>query len=654
MAAFSRFTTLCFRRPIPRRVGAWCLMAAGGLVASLGAMAPRPSPETLGIENLGLEDLLDVRVESVSRKSESLFETAAAIGVLTDDEIRRTGAMVLPEVLRYAAGVQVSQHTSRGWAISIRGFNLDSTNKLEVLMDGRSAYSPLFSGVIWDGPDYLLADLDRIEVIRGPGATMWGANAVNGVINIYSKGSEETLGGRLETTVGAPESFVQSMRYGAQLAKHTYARVWAKYASEDRTWFENGEKSPYGDTEIARVGFRADHLPSDSTRFVMTGEYFTDKLGIQHYDYPTYEGGHLLLRWEQELANESSLNTQVYYDRYNRLYLGIFEEQRETADVSLRHRLRLAGRHDIVWGAGYRYSWDDTFQIAVPYLEPASEGFGVANFYLQDEFSWTDSFHLVLGAKQEYNSLVDRWEFQPSARAKWLTSPHTMFWAAVSRSVRTPARTDTDLRWITPNFAFYGTDDYRSEKAVSFELGHRFRVDDTFSAEISLFRNLYDDLATVESYPGNTYRYQNMQKGDAWGGEFTLEYHPVYWARFSLNYSYLDETFRLKPGSNADPDSSAAAIGNDARHLSTLGATLEFRHALELSGYLRYVDELPDPRVPAYLTLDLRLSWSPRPGFEMSLLGRNLLDDRHPEYRAASPYRNEISRSVQLQVTWAY
>ncbi|MDP0498525.1 MAG: TonB-dependent receptor [Verrucomicrobiota bacterium JB022] len=612
------------------------------------------SPPDASFGELDIEELLSIPVSSASRKDEVLFETAAAVDVLSASQIRQTGALRLPDVLRYATGVQVSQHTSRAWAISIRGFNLDTSNKLEVLMDGRSLYSPLFSGVIWDGPDYILGDLDRIEVIRGPGATMWGANAVNGVINIYTKPAEDTQGVRLETTWGAPETFVQSGRVGFQPSKNFYARVYSKYYTENATWFQGGDKSPYDRTEMARFGFRTDYLPTERGRLVTTGEYFTDKLGLHYDDYQTYEGGHLLARWEQALADDSTLHVQTWYDRYDRLHLGALDEFRETAELSLRHHVGHLERHDMVWGGGYRYSWDETRQVSIPYLQPEDEGFGVANLYLQDEWTIHPAFRLVLGSKYEYNGLVDRAEVQPSARFKWLPDDRYMFWAAISRAVRTPARADTDLRWVTPLFSIEGNDDYKSEKLVAYELGHRFRTNDTFSIELSLFYHDYDDLATVEPLGGSRYVYANGQRGETWGGEAQVEYRPLYWVRLQASYSYLGQDYDLKPGSRAALASSEQLLGNDARHLASFVAHFELPRATELTTHLRYVGDLPAPAVPDYLEMDVRLAWAPRPGIELALIGRNLLDRYHPEYRQASPVRREISRMVAAQAAFTF
>lgn len=606
------------------------------------------------IGDLNLDELLALTVTSVARKEETVFAVASAIDVLTTDQIRRTGANNIADALRYATGPHVANHTPRAWATSIRGFNKDSSNKLEVLMDGRSVYSPFFSGVFWDGVDYNLADVDRIEVIRGPGATMWGSNAMNGVINIYTKGAENTQGAMLRSTFGAPESFMQDARVGFQVGEKHYARVFAKYYAEDQTRLEGGEKSSFDPWEMFRLGFRSDYLPDTDSRLTTEGEFFSDKLGISEDFLQSYEGGHLLSRWERRQNADSSYEIQGYYDRYDRDYAGFFAERRQTADLSGQHRYQGFAGHDIVSGAGYRYSWDETVGLTVARLDPADEGFGVFNVFVQDEYAAREDVSLTFGAKFEHNSLVDRWEFQPSARAAWRRGERSVFWGAISRSVRTPARADTDLRWVQPGFQLLGQDDYKSEQAISYELGHRHRFGESLAVDISLFYNDYDDLPTVEPQGGGVYFYQSRQEGETWGGEISFDYRASYWASFSLDYAYLRESFSLKPGSAADPVSSENALGNDPESMATLGAIFDLPQAIEASAYLRYVGELTRPEVPSYLGFDLRLAWAPRPWVEIALIGKNLFDPHHPEFAAESPFRRQYPRTVQLQTTFTF
>ena len=629
-------------------------LAVGLCAASLAAQTeknPLHAHPEREVGELELEELLAIEVSSVSRKEESLFDTAGAVGVLTEDEIRRTGVTLLPEALRYANGVHVANFTSRGWAISIRGFNEDSANKLEVRMDGRSLYTPFFSGVLWDHTDYVLEDLERIEIMRGPAGAMWGANAMNGVINIRTKGSEETTGGLLRTLVAAPERFVQSARLGFQLDDNLYGRVYTKYYSIDDKWFESGEKSRFDETEMLRTGFRTDYLPEEGARLLIEGEVYTDKLGLNEDGFPSLDGGFLLARWEKEVDNVTSYQLQAYYDRYDRLYLGSFQETRDTAETSGQFRYQGVRNHDFVAGASYRRSWDETMQVSIPRLEPADEAFGIASVFAQDEIRLTHETDLLLGAALEHNSLVDRWEFQPSARASWSPSDRSTTWAAVSRAVRTPARVDTDLVWDVPGLEFRANRSHKSEEAISYELGQRYRWGDEASVQASLFYTDYDDLPSTEPQGRNVYFYENLQEGRTAGGEVAIEYAPTYWSKFTLSYAHLDETFHLEPESAANPKSEAASLGNNPEHLATFGAFLELPKQIEASGYLRYVGELPDPAVPDYLVMDLRLAWAPRPGLEFSLVGRNLLDHRHPEFHAASVFRREISRSIQAQAS---
>src|SRR5882762_5609441 len=403
------------------------------------AFAQQPDSAAQALKRLSIEQLMNLEVTSVSKRPERLAQTASAIQVITQEDIRSSGASSLPEALRLASNLQVAQLDSRQWAISARGFNSTSANKLLVLIDGRTVYTPLFSGVLWDVQDVLLADVDRIEVISGPGATLWGANAVNGVINVITKDAKDT-GGLLVTAGGGTEvRRLGSARYGGGLGAHARYRIYGKAFSRDSSLLPNGQDAADA-WHMGQGGFRLDWDASASNRLGLQGDWYDGRIAQPSPGHIAVSGGNVMAKWAHPISAKSDVTAQAYYDHTHRDIPGTFGEDLDVYDVDLRHHAVLGARHDVVWGVGYRLINDHvTNTAALAFLPPhvARQWFTA---FVQDEIPLRgEGLHLTLGTKIEHNDYTG-FEIQPSGRVNWTFSPSHTLWAAISRAVRTPSR----------------------------------------------------------------------------------------------------------------------------------------------------------------------------------------------------------------------
>jgi iron complex outermembrane receptor protein len=420
-------------------------------VAMVGALAASEKPavkSAADLTGLSLDDLLKVEVEIVSRKAEPVAEAAAAVSVITGDDIRRSGAQTLPEILRLAPGVNVARQNGNFWAVSIRGFQDVFANKLLVLMDGRSVYTPLFSGTFWDVQDTLLPDIDRVEIIRGPGATAWGANAVNGVINIRTKSAVDTQGTLVSAGYGSELQGIFSLRHGLKLSDDLFLRLYGKHGNQDHLRTSAGLASNDG-LRMGRGGFRMDWLPPGGVELTLQGEVYGGKVenvyvvGPPVFNVNGVGGGHLLGRLERQIG-DGELSVQAYYDRSVRQSIA-FEEDRDTGDLEARYTFAVGSRHDLVVGAGYRVSSDDVANLPVVSFNPSERVTHLASFFFQDTIDLVpDRLTLTLGSKFQHNQFTG-FEIQPSARLRFRPTEGQTVWAAVSRAVRTPSRTDDDV-----------------------------------------------------------------------------------------------------------------------------------------------------------------------------------------------------------------
>lgn len=623
-------------------------------VAGQADLTQEPQPEDL--KRLSLEELMEIDVTSVSKRTEPLSRAAAAITVLTREDIRRSGVTSLPEALRLVNSLQVARQDARNWGITARGFNITTANKLLVLIDGRSIYTPLFSGVFWDVQDTLLEDVERIEIIRGPGATLWGANAVNGVINIITRSAADTQGGLLSLVGGDEERAVVGARYGGALGESGHYRAYARHTDRDALVFPDGRdaQDPY---RFSQGGFRADWGAASASgdSFTLQGDLYDGRIDEAIRDETEVDGGNLLGRWSRTLAGGSELTVQAYFDRTHRLIPGLFEEDRDTWDLEIQHNVKTGGRHHVVWGAGYRTTRDRVGNSPAVGFFPDSRTVDLANLFAQDEVSLLDDrLRLTVGSKLEHHESTG-FELQPSVRLAWTPDERQTLWGAVSRAVRAPTRLDEDVVYFQPNGSdlLRGSRDFDSEKLIAYELGWRSRLSPTVSLDVATFYHDYDDLRSQERSPGGGLPIvlANELEGETYGVELRGHYDPLEWWRVQVAYAYLGKDLRLDPGST-DP-TGGLAEGNDPRHRATLRSMIDLPRRTELDLWLRYVDELPSPLVPSYTELDLRIGWRPTDRLDLSLIGRNLLHDSHPELGPAA-IREEVERSFHGRVLWRF
>jgi iron complex outermembrane receptor protein len=646
-------------------------LALAAVNCRAGETAPAPStnaarvPTESGVtqlKKLSLEELMDIEVTSVSKHPERLSETASAIQVITQEDIRRSGATRLPEALRLASNLEVAQIDSRQWAISARGFNSPFSNKLLVLIDGRAVYTPLFAGVFWDVQDTLLEDIDRIEVISGPGATLWGANAVNGVINIITKQAKNTQGPLLLGGGGTELRGFGGVRYGGALASNLRYRVYGKYFDRDSSVLPDG-RDANDDWHIGQGGFRMDWDASESNAFTVQGDGYDGRISQAGADEIDVRGANVIGRWSHTFSDDSDLQLQLYYDRTHRDIPGVIAEDLDTYDVDFQHRFPLGERHDVVWGLGYRLIEDDVSNTEnVAFLPPQISRQWFSGF-VQDEIAlMKDRVHLTLGTKIEHNDYTG-FEFQPSGRLAWRLSEQQTLWSAVSRAVRTPSRVDREFFQLqpgSPDFLIVGGPDFESEELLAYELGYRVQPFSRLALSLAAYYNDYDDLRSQEQVSPPTafpVVVANGLEGESYGAELTADYRITDWWRLRAGYTELRIDLHPKPGST--DMTRGRNESNDSKHHVSLRSLLDLPGHWELDAAFRYVSRIDNQQVPAYGELDVRLGWRPTPELEFSIIGQNLLHDDHAEFGALANtrgeiIRREIERGVFAKLLWRF
>jgi iron complex outermembrane receptor protein len=639
--------------------------------------AARADDNTATIEELkqlSFDKLLNIEVTTVSRSPEKLSEAASAIQVITHDDIRRFGAVSLPDALRLAGNLQVAQKGADSWAISARGFNTELANKLLVLIDGRAVYTPLYSGVFWDRQDCLLEDIDRIEVISGPGGTLWGANAVNGVINVISKRAGETQGLYAEAVAGSSLRSAIAARYGGRLAPNVFFRIYGKYTGRDDTELAAGTTA--GDaSRMSQGGFRVDAQTSPENTLTVQGDVFGNR-----EDNPTAapsrsSGGNILGRWSHSFASGSNMKLQVYYDRSHLFTVqppltaggtvlapaGDFADDLDTYDVDFQYHLPAGERHRIIWGLGWRFTHDKVQNSPRLGLFPPTLNQNLFSGFVQDEIQLRDQLALTLGTKLEHNDYTGV-EFEPGVRLQWDVAPDHMLWTGVSRAVRTPSRIDRDSSIGSPPYfaLLTGGADFSAETLVAYEAGWRGQFSRSVTAAASLFYNVYDDVRSTIYNPVTIFPlyFQNGLAGDTYGVELAADWQATARWRLHASYNLLRENLRIKPG-QADINNARNETADPEQQFS-LRSSLDLTPAWQLDAALRWVDSLPTNNsgavslLPAYTELDLRLAWRPSDRLELSLVGQNLLHDRHVEYRVSDAPDVAVERAFYGKIAWRF
>lgn len=631
------------------------LLFAAGLSSGQCALAQTsPSSSPASLKKLSVEELMDVEVTSVSRRPEKLSETASAVQVITSEDIRRSGATSLPEVLRLASNLHVAQVDASQWAISARGFNNTAANKLLVLIDGRIVYTPLHAGVLWDIQDVMLEDIDRIEVISGSGATLWGANAVNGVISITTRHARDTHGLLVETGGGTQPRGFMNIRYGGQFGSDGHYRVYGKTFSRARTLFANGLDAN-NEWHLGQGGFRIDWRRSPVNSFTIQGDFYDGQEGQRTMQATDIKGGNVLVRWTRQISNRSDLSLQFYYDRTHRAVAPVLAEDLSIYDLDFQHHVRFTDRNDLIWGLSYRQIHDDIHNNPLIAFLPAQVTRRRYSGFVQDELAVIkDRVNITVGSKIEHNDYTGA-EFQPSARVMWKVDRRQMVWGAVSRAVRTPSRFDRELFIpAQPPFLLAGGPDFKSEQSLSYELGYRSFPHDRVSFLIASFYDDYDDLRSVEEIaPPNPFpvKIGNGLAGRSYGVEMTTDYFVNNWLRLRAGYTEIRINIHREPASTDRSNGSGESHDPNRRFL--LRSSIDPLHHVQFDSTLRFVSEIRNQQLPGYAELDLRLSWQPKSSLEFSVVGQNLLHDQHAEFGTPTT-RQEIERSVYGKVVWRF
>lgn len=696
-------------RLLVRLLGSALLLWGAGMAALCWGAEPPSSldgnhvpAEQTDFTRLSLEELMSVEITTASKTPEKLRQVPSAVFVITHEDIRRSGVRSIPEALRMAPGVQVARISPTEWAITIRGLNQEFSNNLLVLIDGRSVYSPVFSGVFWDIQDLLLEDIARIEVIRGPGAAVWGANAVNGVINIITQQAQETQGGLVKTTVGTHETS-GAIRYGGEFNPETAYRAYVKYFLRDNydTPATKTNYNPADDWRSFRTGFRLDREYSKGADlFTFEGEAYVNRYQTRIRNFsrqsPYYTlrpkiseagGGHVLGRWKHWVSVDSDTVFQVYFDRSERDYdpgYGVVE----TLDADFRHRFQW-GRQAIIWGLGYRFI-SDRFTVSGDYqllidMKPEEREYELFSAFVQDRITLLpQQLWLTLGSKFEHNDFTGA-EVQPSMRILWNPSGNQVFWAAVSRAVRIPSRMESDVKgidaWTPPGdvkiitqaglpphsppdlpltVEVRGNADLDAETLFAYELGYRNQISSKLWVDAAVFYHEYDDLIVLD--PARPFLasdgryvlpqyYENDLEGRVYGFELAADWQPFDFWRLQGSYGYLETRLRAKEGFMADWEyqDKGLALKSEPKHQLSLRSGLDIGKTWSMDLWLRYVDSLSENDIAAYTTLDGRLAWHPDESIEIALIGQSLLEDRHTEFSCF-----EVERSLYLTLAWEF
>jgi iron complex outermembrane recepter protein len=639
------------------------------------------------LKQLSLEQLANVEVTTVSKEPEKVMQTPAAIYVLTGEDIRRAGVTSIPEALRLIPGVEVSRIDSDSWAIGIRGFESGFSKYVLVLIDGRSVYTPLFEGVYWDVQNVMIEDVDRIEVIRGPGGTIWGANAVNGVINIITKNAKDTQGTLASTGGGNVDQGTGAVRYGGTYHKDLDYRMYAMGFIRGAEFHTNGD--PFDEWRMGQMGFRTDWKQNDNDNFTFQGDLYSGEEGSEtnigfffppsqgNVDGTTFvSGGNLLARWKHQFGNGSDFQLQTYFDRTNRVGVQ-FGETRDTFDVDFIYHVKLPRHQDFIWGLGARLSPSNFIQTQLTVnFTPNQQTDSVYSGFLQDEVPIVENkLSLTVGTKLEHNNFSG-FDYEPSVRALYTPSDHQTFWAAATRAVRTPSRLDQDLAltgYVTTADGFpiflevAGNPNFKPEQLIGYEAGYRSVVSPKFYVDLATFFNNYNDLTSFGTAaigfaqsPPPSYTYivitepwANGIEGNSDGAEISPDWKVTNWWQLKGSYSLLQMHLKDKPGIT-DATTASGDEGSSPHHEIVVQSLFNLPKQFEFDPTYRYVSALPAQGVQQYSTMDVHVGWHFAERFEVSVTGENLF----------RPYQVEeglgvldapnvgIKRAAYAQITW--
>ncbi len=636
------------------------------------------------LRNLSLEQLGNVEITTVSKTPQEVWNTAAAIYVITNDDIRRSGATSIPEILRLAPGLQVERADSDHWAVGIRGFGSQFSRSVLVMIDGRSVYTQLFAGVIWADQDVMLEDIDRIEIIRGPGGTIWGPNAVNGVINIITKKARDTKGALVTASTGNVDRLMGAARYGGQIGNNLQYRVYSKGFNRGDEFHPDND--PFDDWWNAQGGFRLDWQRSIRDQVTLQADLYQGNQGerasIAFLSPPSQlsidrvtavSGGNILARWQHDSSSTSGFQVQAYFDRTNRSGVQ-YAEGRDTIDLDFSDHFQIAGRNTINWGLGARWSPDNFIQSQPTVnFAPHQETDHIYTIFVQDEsYLVPKTLSVTLGAKLLHNNYTG-FEIQPSGRLLWTPTPHQSMWAAVTRAVRTPSRIDDDIQllgYTTTPFPLFleiqGDKTFKSENQLAYELGYRVLAAKQVYVDFAGYYNQYNDLEgygtpylTVAAPPAPplyvfNVPYANAIKGHALGFEIAPDWKPTSWWQFRGSYSYINIALENKPGFPNATANAAQEEGSSPQNQVYLQSKLDLPKHFEFDQTYRFQGALDGFGIKSFHTVDLRVGWTYKNRLEFSVAGQNLLSPYHDEFPIDPGPLVGIRRTVLGKIKWKW
>ncbi len=637
----SHISTFEFRRALTGGLFAGLLASSVGLPDLAHAAA---EVIALNIKGVSLEELAEIDVYSAARRLEPIQGVPSAIFVLTNEDIRRSRARTIPEALRLVPGVQVARVNANKTTVTIRGV---ATNKLLVMIDGRSIYDPLFSGVFWEAQDVVLADVDRIEVIRGPGGSLWGANAVNGVINIITKHARDTQGGLVSVGAGTEEHAFGTARYGWQPGNDQNARVYMRSFERGTGFSPSG--NAYDQSSQDRAGFRWDMDAGTRDTLRVSGDVYHARVGQRDSATVTqdvdHRGGNLLGRWNRKLSPTESLRLQFYYDHIE-LDNTALGEKRDTYDMEFQHDLSPTERQRLIWGLGFRDTRDSLRNGPLISMDPQQRADRTESAFVQDTITLSpDRWNLTLGTKYEHNAYSGN-EWQPNVRLAWTPNAQQTLWASAARAIRIPSRLERDL-------VFGGNrlgDNEIPETVYAYELGYRQLMAKDFWYDVATFYNDYRDLLTLEQ----NFQFRNKMRAHTYGVEIATRWQATPAWRLDAAYTYMRMNLSVDASSIAQTQPGITERSNP-HYYATLRSAYDIRPDLQFDATLRHVGELPALNVPAYTALDLGLGWFPTSDLELALVAQNLLDNHHPEQAVvANGNGTEVQRGYYVQLRWRF
>ncbi len=662
--------------------------ALAGIVLLALPGLPGRAGQASDLTQKSLEDLMNIEVTSVSKKEQKTSQAAAAIFVISREDIRNSGALNIPDLLRMVPGLDVAQIDAAKWAVSARGFNGQYSNKLLVLIDGRAVYSPIFAGVFWDSQNVPLDSIERIEVIRGPGAAVWGSNAVNGVINIITVRAEDTQGAQVTASAGNAGIGPETVRYGGKAAKFGAFRVSAEGFHLDALHTLAGLDGQ-DDWRLVHGGFRLDSILSAKDSLTTEGEAYAGNAGeisfipisLQPPENATvalrdrYSGWNILSKWKRTISPGSETSFQVYFDRTMRSD-STYNIGQNTFDIDFQHHILWGARQDIVWGLGYRVSSDEIDPTLRISATPKNRDTHLFSSFAQDEISiLPDRVHLSLGTRVEHNGYTG-FDLQPSARLLWTPDSKNSVWGAVSHADRTPARSDTDFR---VNFealpgpgnmpilvSLFGNPNQRNEQLTAFETGYRTTLNSRLSLDSTVFYNRYRDLVSVEpegmrieTSPAPAHwlvpeSFGNSLFGETHGIEAFASWKVTrFW---TLNPGYTFFSIHLHEFAGSQDGSVPGTQGGTPDHQAKLRSSVSLPYHLQWNASAYFVNRLPAQSIPAYTRLDSGLNWRLGESASLGIVGQNLLKDLHPEFTGtdSTVQPGLMRRATYAKFTWSF